>query len=224
MSPFLNNFSTTYFEELVKSIIKTVAQFTEECIPGYEKLTRKLESLSEEIFPKIQKAMERNPHEFNCLCHIDLWTNNIMINESTNKSLLIDFQMVYAGSPILDLCYSLFSSSDLSMRAQDFDDLLCYYHGQLSSTLTKLDYGNEIPTLETLQNQMTKRGIYGVPLGIFETVGRYSAKKEEIDMDWFVSESQDGKTFRLNLFKNPKCRDKVMFLLNYFDSKGYFDV
>lgn len=204
-----------------------MAQFTEECVPAYDVITKKLEALSEEIFSKIEKAMERNPNEFNCLCHIDLWTNNIMFDESipsTITSLLIDFQMVYAGSPVLDLCYSLFSSSDLSMRAEDFDNLLSYYHHQLSSTLTKLGYEKDIPTLETLQNQMIKRGIYGVPLGLFETVGRYFEKKEEIDMDWFVSGSEDGRKYRLNLFKNPKCRDKILFLLNYFDSKGYFDI
>lgn len=227
ISPFVNIFSTTFFEALIKSILKTTAQFTEEYVSGYQKLKNKLEALSEEIFPRLQKSMERSPKEFNCLCHIDLWTNNIMFNQnlrSTNTSLLIDFQMVYAGSPVLDICYSLFSSSDLSMREKEFDALLYYYQGQLSSILKKLGYKNEIPTLETLQSQILKRGIYAVPLGIFGTVGRYSEENDENNLELLVSETEEGKRCRLNIFKNQKCRDKLLFLLNYFDSKGYFDI
>lgn len=227
MRPFDYMFSTPFYETLVKSIIKRTAQFTRECTPDDE-LANKLEAMSEQVFHKIMKADEKTSNEFICLCHSDLWSNNIMLNESfpmKNKALLIDFQMVHAGSPVLDLCYSLFSSSDISMREKEFDYLLQYYHEQLSTILQKLGYKNEIPTLDTLHSQMLERGIYGVPLGILGTVGRYSTNEEEnADMDLITSESQQSETHWYNLLRNPKCHDKVIFLLDYFNAKGYFDI
>lgn len=218
--------SSTFYETLVKSVIRKTALFTRECGPEYGRISSKLEVMSEEIFHKIQKVDQRETDEFNCLCHSDLWSNNIMCNEYlplANNALLVDFQMVHAGSPVLDLSYSLFSSSEVSMREKEFDELLHFYHEQLSSILTKLGYKNEIPTLDSLHSQMLKRGIYGVPLGILGTVGRYSGKKEN-ELDLLTSESQESILHWYDLLKNPKCHDKVMFLLEYFDSKGYFDV
>ncbi len=176
MRPFDNMFSTTFYATMVKNIIQKTAEYTREFEPNCDRLSIKLEAMTEEIFDKTRQAGDRVPTEFNCLIHSDLWTNNIMFNNllpSASNVLLIDFQMVYAGSPVLDLCYSLFSSSDVSMRDQDFDSLFHYYHEQLSLALTKLGYKNEIPTLNTLHDQMVKRGVYGVPLGIFGTIGRY---------------------------------------------------
>lgn len=214
MRPFDNMFSSTYYQTLVKSIIKKTAQFTRECVAGYEELSSKLDTMSEEIFHKIQQANEKVTNEFNCLCHSDLWSNNIMFNQYlplANNALLIDFQMVHAGSPVLDLCYSLFSSSELSMRGNEFDYLLHYYHEQLASILTKLGYKNDIPTLDTLHSEMLKRGIYGVPLGILGTVGRYSEENCGNDLNSLTSESEESKQHWYNLLKNPKCYDKVMF-------------
>lgn len=226
MRPFDNMFSTTFYELLVKNITKKTALFLRECEPGYGKIASKLEVISEEIFHKIQEAHKKNSNEFNCLCHSDLWSNNIMFNDFlplASNVLLIDFQMVCVGSPVMDICYALFSSSDEAMREKEFDDLIRYYHEQLSLILKKLGYMKEIPTLDTLHTQILKRGIYGVPLGILGTIGRYSGKTSENEMELLVSESEESQVYWCNVFKNPKCREKIMFLLNYFDSKGYFD-
>lgn len=227
MRPFDNPFCSPFYEALVKTIIKTTAQYTREFEPDCEKLAIKLEAISDVIFQKIQKSTERISTEFNCLSHSDLWSNNVMFNDylpSPSNALLIDFQMLYAGSPVLDLCYSLFSSSEESMREMEFDCLLDYYHDQFSTILQKLGYKKEIPTLDTLRSQMFKRGVYGVPLGILGTVGRYSEENDDNQMDLLALETQENKLYWYNVFRNPKCYDKIMFLLSYFDSKGLLDV
>lgn len=227
MRPYDIPFSTPFYETLVKTITKTTAQYTREFEPGCEKLASKLEAMSDVIFQKIQKATERVSTEFNCLSHSDLWSNNVMFNDylpSPSNALLIDFQMLFAGSPVLDLCYSLFSSSEVSMRDKEFDCLFHYYHDHLSTILKKLGYRKEIPTLDTLRSQLFKRGIYGVPLGILGTVGRYTEENDESKMDLFALETQENKLYLYNVFRNPKCYDQIMFLLNYFDSKGFLDV
>lgn len=217
--PFERMFSTTFYENLVKGIVKRAAQFTRECKPNCDKLATKLETMSEVIFHKLQTVNKLDPIEFNCLIHSDLWNNNIMFSD--DNALLIDFQMVHNGTPALDLSYSLFSSSIASMREPEFDCLFNYYHQQLSAILNKLGYKNDIPTLATLHNQMNQRGVYGVPLGILGTVGRFGCKSET---DWLTVDTEDGKLYSHSLFNNPECHDKIMFLLNYFDSKGYLDV
>ncbi|KAG4070598.1 hypothetical protein HA402_013518 [Bradysia odoriphaga] len=227
MRLFDDMFTTTFFETLVKTIVEKTAQFIKEFKPDHEKLAIKLEVLSDRIFSKIQEATERVSTEFNCICHSDLWTNNIMFNDSLpldNNALLIDFQMVHTGSPVLDICYSLFSSSEVSAREDVFDSLLSYYHDHLSSTLKQLGYKNEIPTLDFLKDQMLLRGIYGVPLGIWGTIRRYPDETDINEMDLLTSDGEEIKLHWYKLFNNPMCHSKVMFLLKYFDSKGYFDM
>ncbi|XP_037032313.1 uncharacterized protein LOC119071531 [Bradysia coprophila] len=224
---FDDMFTTTFFENLVKRIIERTAQFIKEFKPDNEKLAVKLEAMSDGIFIKIQESTERVSTEFNCLCHSDLWTNNIMFNDSlplNSNALLIDFQMVHTASPVLDICYSLFSSSEVSARQNEFDFLLSYYHNHLSSTLKQLGYKNEIPTLDFLKDQMLLRGIYGVPLGIWGTIRRYIEENDISEMDLLTLDGEENKLHWYNLFNNPKCHGKVTFLLDYFDSKGYFDM
>lgn len=227
MQLFDRMFSTTFFETLVTSIIKRTSQFVKEFRPDHNELGSKLEARSDTIYRSIQDANEIVPTEFNCLCHSDLWTNNIMFNNSLpleNNALLIDFQMVHAGSPVLDISYTLFSSSEVSARENEFDFLLSYYHDKLSFMLNQLGYKNEIPTLDFLSNQMLLRGIYGVPLGIWGTIHRYPKDgNERNEMDVLTSDSEELKLYWHNLLSNPTCHDKVMFLLNYYDSKGYLD-
>ncbi|KAJ6649181.1 hypothetical protein Bhyg_04415, partial [Pseudolycoriella hygida] len=194
MRPFDDMFTTAMYESLVKTIIKKTSQFLTECVTGYDELARKLNILSDEMFHQIKKADERIPSEFSCLSHCDLWSNNIMFNDFLPfpmNALLIDFQMVHSGSPVLDICYLIFSSSETSMRETEFDYLLHYYHDQLSSVLNKLEYINRIPTLDDLQNEMLRRGAYGVPLGILGTIGRYDNDKDGLDM--LTSESEENE-------------------------------
>lgn len=229
MRLFDEMFSTTFFEALTKGIIVKTAQFVREFKPACNKLASKLEAMPDRIFPRIQKSTERDSTEFNCISHSDLWTNNVMFNDSLprdNNTLLIDFQMVHTASPVLDICYSLFSSSQVSAREKEFDFLLSYYHDQLSSTLERLGYKSEIPTLDFLKDQLIRRGIYGVPLGIWGTIRRYPEENEydgQSEWDLFTSNSEKNKMYWNKLFNNPECHDKVMFLLKYFDARGYFD-
>lgn len=229
MRLFDNMFSTPFYETVVKTVTKRSAQFIKEFKPGYEKLANKLAAMSDKMFLIIQQAANERD-EFNCLCHCDLWTNNIMFNDSLppeSNALLIDFQMVHAGSPVLDTCYALFSSSEVSAREKEFEFLLAYYHDHLASTLKQLGYKNEIPTLDVLQNQTLRLGVYGVPLGIWGTIQRYVEDNKENGQDEWDLLTSDSERITLSwysLFNNPKCHDKVMFLLNYFDSNGYFDV
>lgn len=42
--------------------------------------------------------------------------------------------------------------------------------------------------------------------------------------DVFISENKEVCEFREEMFNNLKCRDNLMFLLDFCDRKGFFDI
>jgi aminoglycoside phosphotransferase (APT) family kinase protein len=106
-----------------------------------------------------------DPEAFNVLNHGDMWCNNMMfIYDSENKlqdALLVDYQISNYGSPIMDLCYFLFSSTQFEIKLSEFEYFFQYYHENLTECLTKLGYTKRMPKLNELFMDFYKRGFFG---------------------------------------------------------------
>lgn len=115
-----------------------------------------------------------NPNHFNTLSHGDFWINNIMIKFQTNDDgnienseapfenvMFIDFQDSCWASSTLDVHYLLNTSLCESLRPNAFNDLVEFYHEELSATLESLAYQKHIPSKEEYLDQFKERQFYG---------------------------------------------------------------
>ncbi|CAB0037173.1 unnamed protein product [Trichogramma brassicae] len=124
------------------------------------KETQKDSSRLECCYPRAQRTDEE-ADELSCLCHNDLWANNVMIRishqqqpqqcgeseESTIRSCFnsmkiakynryndvrfVDWQTYYVSSPLTELVFFIFVTLELPLDAKKIDDLLAMYRETL---------------------------------------------------------------------------------------------
>ena len=74
---------------------------------------------------------------------------------------MVDLQLMRYGPPSCDLWYVLTSATNLDWRKEHLGELLAYYHGHLSSTLSTLGYDpHRVFPFETFKRQFD--ACYGV--------------------------------------------------------------
>lgn len=103
---------------------------------------------------------------FAVINHGDSSLNNFMFKKDNNGKLdqisFIDWQNARYNSPVLDISYFLFTSTDKKLRDQYLDELLSHYYHTLSDTVKKLGYdSNKLFPYEKLMGQMKFYGKYG---------------------------------------------------------------
>lgn len=136
--------------------------------PDFGQYAEKLRRLRNDVVERGLKVFDPNPKHFNTLNHGDFWLNNVMVKPTIGENaapfenvIFIDFQDSCWASPAIDLHYFLNTSLCESLRPHSFNELIQYYHGQLSSTLRRLEYKNHIPSQEEFFKQFNQRYFYG---------------------------------------------------------------
>ncbi|KAJ8874413.1 hypothetical protein PR048_025262 [Dryococelus australis] len=106
-----------------------------ENIPEYEATKERIDVAMLKSW-KLYIASPKPPKEpFATITHLDLWTNNIMFQYGSSscknnpKSLrFVDFQGTRYDSPARDLLFFLYSSAELQVLSEQYDDLVRLYH------------------------------------------------------------------------------------------------
>lgn len=118
------------------------------------------------ILSSLFDAAEPMRNGFCVLCHGDLWLNNLMFkSDGENNPIdvsIIDFQVCFWGSPACDLFCFLLSSVADCVKIEHFDDLIEFYHEALTSSMKKLSYEMNVPTLVELHTDLLDKGNYGL--------------------------------------------------------------
>lgn len=79
----------------------------------------------------------------------------------------IDYQISRYVSPVLDLVYFIFASTDKPFRDEHYDELLSIYHNSLSKFLKRLGEDPEqVFSFEEFQKQLKKYGRFGMPMAL----------------------------------------------------------
>lgn len=76
--------------------------------------------------------------------------------------IFIDFQYSCFTSPAIDLHYFFNTSLQESLRPNRFDELIAFYHGQLVTYLTRLEYQKPIPNLDQFKQQYLEKSFFGM--------------------------------------------------------------
>lgn len=145
-------------------VISTWSDFTQ--------YTEKLRRLRPNLIEKGCQMFDLNPNHFNSLNHGDCWLNNIMIKHQMDgkvdevgstfeNAIFIDFQDSCWASSTLDLHYILNTSLCESLRPDSFNELVGFYHEELSTTLSRLNYQKHIPKQQEFLEQFNARYFYG---------------------------------------------------------------
>ncbi|PSN39083.1 hypothetical protein C0J52_07355 [Blattella germanica] len=127
-------------EKLISKTVSCVESIPE-CLPYIKQIEDKLRRTDE--------FLTFEPKEpFATLLHNDLWVNNMLFKyssqddvncENPNAMKFVDFQIIVYDSPIRDLLFFLFTSSEDGLLDKHLDFFLSLYHKELLGYLTLLE-------------------------------------------------------------------------------------
>ena len=102
---------------------------------------------------------------FQILNHGDIWINNMMFKSDDNGNPLdvsmIDYQGPFWAGPGVDLMYFMITSVADDIKIDQFDNLIEFYHVELTKALKKLNYDAYIPTLAEVHTDLLDKGSFG---------------------------------------------------------------
>ena len=113
----------------------------------------------------ILETTKVDENAFNVLNHGDMWVNNFMFcydeEEKIKDVRIIDYQISFYGSPVLDLHKFFISSLKQDIRIKEISNLLRFYYDNLVENLEILEYDKPIPTMKELHLDFVNREFYG---------------------------------------------------------------
>ncbi|XP_055641626.1 uncharacterized protein LOC129778627 [Toxorhynchites rutilus septentrionalis] len=185
-----------------------------------------LEKIQPVAFTRVFETLLVDPHGFNVLNHGDFWCNNILFQyEGVDKlidSSLIDFQLCFYGSPVLDLNFFLFTSVSEDIRLSKLHYFIRYYHEKLISNLVVLGYRLALPTLKTLQFDFYDRLVYGAST-IFGLLALSCVDPtDDLTMEALQKDDEAGQRLKKRLYTNERYVKALESLLPFFAKKGAF--
>uniref|UniRef100_A0AAG5CU62 CHK kinase-like domain-containing protein n=1 Tax=Anopheles atroparvus TaxID=41427 RepID=A0AAG5CU62_ANOAO len=152
---------TMEFLQMWKNNIGTLAQIVKE-MPGLEQYSERIDNVKEKIFKHVSSIYTYNPSSLvHVLNHGDCHFKNMMFKRTEGKLddiMLLDFQLSVWGTPAIDLIYALYNTVSIPTREEHRDELISFYHEQLTDVLRKFGYLRRVPTLHDLHTEILKCG------------------------------------------------------------------
>jgi len=170
-----------------------------------------------DIIKQEKRVFSRSAEEkFHCLCHGDLWINNIFFSfddkDMPTDSILVDYQECFWGSPGIDLNHFLYTSCDLDIHENHVEELLRFYHQHLKESLMHLSYAR-IPSFDDIQEEFKRKSDQSlivlcsiVPVMMIEN-------PEHANPENFITDSEGAAAIRREVYGNPKFVDVLKSLL-----------
>jgi len=167
-------------------------------LPEEATLKSKLEAFRDDMAEEIMKLIDPEVAEpYSVLNHGDCWFNNFLFHRVGNVPTnikFIDYQISRYVSPVIDLVYFIFSSTDKIFRDQHYDELIKIYHNALCKLLKR--FGEDPLTLfpyEVLLKQLKQFGKFGLPMALMLIPVMTTAGSDIPDLDKFAEAMQKAE-------------------------------
>ncbi|XP_034099229.2 uncharacterized protein LOC117564519 [Drosophila albomicans] len=221
--------SDTYdnmFNGLLKGLIQATSKW-----PGYEKITKDLQRLSDDFRNILVKAAKQQPDDrYVVLNHGDMWTNNFMYAyddkskpETPTRAIFVDFQLPFFGSPGCDLNFFLNTSIKLDLNKNRREELIKVYYQAFKEALEYARY-EKIPSYEDLLWELRNREIFGM-FGLFAFLPMVTIPKE-LAADSTI-ENMNNEAFKAKrmeaIFSQQFLIDYLKWALTRADEVGVFN-
>ncbi|XP_055591619.1 uncharacterized protein LOC129743584 [Uranotaenia lowii] len=167
--PFLNLVAYDPTQSIAKMMNGTCEMLVKMLESTDKATTEKLNGIRGKIHELYQEDVKIDEAEpYAVLAHGDCWINNMLYRYGKDGSTfedicLIDWQLCRYVSPILDLVYFIFLSTDEELRAKHYDEFLDIYYKSLGEALK--NFGESVERhfpREAFQKQLKRFGRFGV--------------------------------------------------------------
>ncbi|XP_016968670.1 uncharacterized protein LOC108036834 [Drosophila biarmipes] len=123
------------------------------------------------IFDAFQASKDVEDGPFTTLVHGDLWINNMMLKydeEGTPiKVKIVDFQIAQYGSLVHDVIFLLFSSVDVNVLEENYNNFLTMYYNAFIQTLRSVNVDCSNYSLELFLEEVQRTAHMQLPHAIF---------------------------------------------------------
>lgn len=111
----------------------------------------------------------------------------------------LDFQIIFYGSPAIDIFYNIFSSTDKALRDKEYSNLIELYYDSLSNMVKLLgSKPEEIFTFEDLLNELKRFGVYALLMTPMLLQVSLAHSNEISNMDEMFDKVAEGES-KINL-------------------------
>ncbi|KAG5678864.1 hypothetical protein PVAND_008495 [Polypedilum vanderplanki] len=162
------------------------------------------------------------------LNHGDLWINNIMFkidtNQNVNDVLLLDYQLGFWGSPMVDFTSFVLTSIHDDLKAKHFDEFVEYYHQELSKALEIIGYEKHIPTLAEIYEEMMEKNDLAAMVPSYIFFMKYSSD-EPINLEAMMGESNDQDLDEIyrKIYECPILQKSIKQLMAFLNERGFLE-
>ncbi|XP_013166085.1 PREDICTED: uncharacterized protein LOC106116700 isoform X1 [Papilio xuthus] len=135
--PLSESTNKRYIDILLDRLEKALLKFDN---TNYVPMLQHLKQNCTKYIEDVYSSSERN-----CLCHGDIWKENILYKYEDNKPVsacLIDFQTARISSPAFDVLYLITSSANSKLRQKHFVSLIEIYYSTLLEFFKDANFEN----------------------------------------------------------------------------------
>ncbi|XP_063363838.1 uncharacterized protein LOC134652606 [Cydia amplana] len=106
------------------------------------------------------------PLQYSTICHGDCWINNIIFKNKATRPvevMFVDYQLSRYASPVSDISYFLYMSTERELLSQHYETLINVYYGTLAGVLRECNLKIEQVYPETIFRQhLTEYSVLGL--------------------------------------------------------------
>ncbi|OXU21047.1 hypothetical protein TSAR_008588 [Trichomalopsis sarcophagae] len=173
------------------------------------------------IILKLSEIAKPSSTRRNILCHTDLWSNNIMINDidDSPKCILVDFQTLKYVPPAADLAHLIISTMSRKSRDALEKGIIQWYHEVFKETIMRNEPDMAVRSVQDLLEEYEEYRHYALSHAALQHLHvsmdkDFIAKlyEDSVAYEKFFFEEKTGTVIEM-MEKNPDYREKITELV-----------
>ncbi|XP_075977895.1 uncharacterized protein LOC142977705 [Anticarsia gemmatalis] len=186
-------------------------------------IKRKLKELGPHILTVLHKCTLAD--SFSTICHGDCWTNNIAYKYQGDRPfevLFTDSQLTRIASPVTDISYFLYMSTDKRFLDNHYSRILNVYYGTLTAVLRQCNLDvNEIYPPSVFQKHLKEYSVLGLIEALVSMMIITAQSEEALKMTEMKYEFCDEKLREDEHSDSSLFIDRVNGVVSDFFERGY---